>query len=644
MCGIAGAVGGVDVAVHRAVRAMSNAQAHRGPDADGFWDDLDADTGLGVALAHRRLSIIDLRAVANQPMRDRASGCVILFNGEIYNFRELRAQLEAEGSRFETASDTEVLLQSYVRWGSACVSRLRGMFAFAIWDPRARQLFLARDRVGIKPIYYARVERPGSAPALLFASELRALLASGLIERRLDPVGLDTYLWNGFVVGPTTIVRGIRLLPPGTSLSVELDGAKPEERRYWELPSARPGTTHPEELGEALAEAVRIRLVADVPLGVFLSGGVDSSAVARLAAASASGPVKTFTIVLDEAEFDESVHARRVAEAIGTEHCEIRLAERRFREELPAALASLDQPTFDAINTWFVSRATREAGVTVALAGTGGDELFGGYRSFRDLPRAAFWSRSLGWVPEAWLRSAADAGIAVAFGRAGSIPPQTRWGKLGDALAARGDLARLYQVSYALFTEAFGADLRGKLGDGEVEAGLPRARFDELRTRARGEPLLHAISMLELSLFLGERLLRDTDVASMAASLEVRVPLVDHVVIERLAGVDLSERFEPLGRKALLRRLGLRGLPEPLFERPKSGFVLPIERWCRQTLRDQVEETLADRALCESVGLEPDTVRRLWRSFLEGAAGVYWSRIWALFVLIGWCKAQRAAL
>ena len=644
MCGIAGAVGGVDARVRSAVRSMSDAQAHRGPDADGFFENADPGSGLGVALGHRRLSIIDLRAASNQPMRDPASGCVLIFNGEIYNYRELRAELEGRGSRFATESDTEVLLQAFVQWGAECVGRLRGMFAFAVWDPRTRRLFLARDRVGIKPIYYARVERSGAAPVLLFASELRALLASELLERRLDPVALSTYLWNGFVVGPQTAIRGVRLLPPGTSLTVDVDGAKAEERRYWELPSARPGATRPEELGEALAEAVRIRLVADVPLGIFLSGGVDSSAVARLAVAASSGRVKTFTIAFEEAEFDESEHARRVAETLGTEHCEIRLAERRFRDELPAALASLDQPTFDAINTWFVSRATREAGVTVALAGTGGDELFGGYRSFADLPRAQAWSRRLAWLPEPWLRHAAWLSVGAVLGGRGAVPPQTRWGKLGDVLATRGDLVRLYQASYALFTESFAEALRARLGDADVQAGLPRSRLDELRARTRDEPLLHAISMLELTLFLGERLLRDTDVASMAASLEVRVPLVDHVVIERLAGVDLRERFEPLGRKQLLRTLGLWGVDPRLFDRPKSGFVLPIERWCRMSLRDEVQATLDDRALCAAAGLDPAAVARLWTAFSGGAPGIYWSRVWAIFVLLRWCAAHRASM
>src|SRR5262249_13990701 len=260
------------------------------------------------------------------------------------------------------------------------------------------------------------------------------------------------------------------------------------------------------------------------------------------------------------------------------------------------------------------------------------------------LPRALGWSRRLGWLPEGWLRAAADAAVGLALGRSGAVSPQTRWGKLGDALAARGDLARLYQVSYALFTESFGAELGGRFAEGAVEAGLPCARSDELRARTRGQPLPHAISMLELSLFLGERLLRDTDVASMAASLEVRVPLVDHVVIEKLAGVDLRERFEPLGRKALLRRIGLRGLDDRLFDRAKSGFVLPIERWCRQTLRGEVAETLGSRELCAAAGLEPGAVARLWSAFQEGAPGIYWSRAWALFVLLDWCRAQRAAL
>lgn len=378
MCGVAGAVGRLDQGAIDCVQLMSGAQRHRGPDGAGFFESGRGD--FEVAFAHRRLAIIDLSSDASQPMVDPGSGSVLTFNGEIYNFRALRDELTAAGCVFRTQSDTEVILQAYVAWGPDAVRRLRGIFAFAIWDPRQRQVHLARDQLGIKPLYWAR--RNGT---LYFASELRALLAGGQ-PRRIDPQGIASFLWQGFVNGPGSIVEGVNLLPAGSTLTLSA-GEEPVQRSYWQLPAARPGTVTREELHHALRESVRLQLVADVPLGIFLSGGIDSSAIAALACEVGSGDVHTFNIGFDEAQLDESRHAAEVARALGTSHQSLRVSGSDFEQVLPAALGSIDQPTFDGINTYLVSRAVREAGMTVALAGTGGDELFGGYRSFVDLPR-----------------------------------------------------------------------------------------------------------------------------------------------------------------------------------------------------------------------------------------------------------------
>jgi asparagine synthase (glutamine-hydrolysing) len=643
MCGIAGAVGSINEEVRQAVERMGLAQAHRGPDGAGFWTTPATSTGLGAVLAHRRLAIIDLTQGAAQPMRDRSCGNVLVFNGEIYNYREIRRELEASGRSFETQSDTEVLLQAYGAWGAAAIDRLRGMFAFAVWDAVKRELLLVRDRLGVKPLYIATAQR-GGGRLLLFASELRALLASNLVERRLSSLGVMSYLWNGFVPGPDTIIRGIELLEPGTLHRYDEIGKLLESRRYWKLPHAGRGKTEVEALRTELARAVELRLVSDVPLGIFLSGGVDSSVVANLAVRAASGPIRTFNVTFEEIEYDESPHARAVAAAIGAEHHEICLTQRRFRDHLHDALACLDQPSFDAINTYFVSRAVREAGVTVALAGTGGDEVFGGYRSFSDLPLAERWSRRLKAVPEPMLRAVAHIAVRMRFGPEGDVPPQTRWAKIGDALAARGRLLELYQVAYSLFSREF----LGKLAASQLNAspvnGLPRRRAEELAAAVDGEPVLHAISLLELSCFVGDRLLRDTDTASMAVSLEARVPLLDHRVIETAAGIVPSRRFEPVGRKALLRELGLVGLEPALFERPKSGFVLPIDRWCRSELGGELDAVFRDAATCESAGLNGATVMRVWQAFQRGDPGLYWSRVWALFAFLVWCRAHRVQL
>ena len=659
MCGIAGAVGFVNSEIAQAVRAMDAAQRHRGPDAHGFWSSLDNPHGedlshdRGAILAHRRLAILDLSNAGAQPMIDPSSGAVIVYNGEVYNFAEIRHDLEATGENFVSNCDTEVVLRAIVKWGVDAVRKFRGMFALAVWEPVTRRLHLVRDRVGIKPLYVAEVTY-GSQRTLIFASELRAILNSGMIERRIDPYGLFTYLWNGFVHGPYTIVRDIRLVPAGTTMTIDAGQPATEPRAYWSLPSA-PSVYRAEavdELRHELQTAVKLRLISDVPLGVFLSGGIDSSAIAALATRCAASTLHTFTIGFDDPTYDESRYATAVADALGTHHTCLRLTEDMFRQRLEHALRSVDQPTFDGINTYFVSHAVREAGVTVALAGTGGDELFGGYRTFEDIPRAMTWSNALRHVPVALLHAM---GHTVAHFQArgkGRFPAQNRWGKIGDALACRGDLVKLYQVAYAMFTIRFFGDLsqylresiRGAGAALGVCHGLPLANIQMLHQQVDGSPIHHAIATLELSAYVGQRLMRDTDAASMAVSLEARVPLLDHRVIECAAAVDPVQRFMPLRSKRLLRHLALDQLDAGLFDRPKSGFVLPIDRWCRQSLRGQVDEVLHNTSLCQAVGIYPPAAARLAHAFQSGQPGIYWTRLWMLYVLLWWCREYRVTI
>lgn len=645
MCGIAGAIGALNDELQRVVAVMSGAQVHRGPDSGGIWTSPACSDGRGACFAFRRLAILDLTSDGDQPMRDEATGNVIVFNGEIYNHAEIRRELEAAGDVLRSRSDTEVLLRAYGRWGEACLDKLRGMFAFAIHDARRRVVVLARDRLGIKPLYYTQVDTPRGS-ALLFASELRSLLASGSIARQLDRSALSTYLWNGFVLGSQSIVAGVRELEAGCVATIDLARPDVVARRYWRLPQARASAGTPSELRATLLETVRQHLMSDVPVGVFLSGGIDSSAIASLAVRSGASDVRTFNVAFDEAQFDESKHARAVAQALGTRHEEIRLDERAFADGLDDALGALDQPSFDALNTWFVSRAVRRAGVTVALAGTGGDELFGGYKSFRDLPRARRAQRLSSALPQSLVRRAARslAHTGARGPRNAEVPPQTRWGKLDDLLATDGSWVELYQVSYALYTRAFLERIAPELGDLHSRYGIEPELRTQLESWIERAPELHAISMLELHMFLGQRLLRDTDAASMAVSLEVRVPLVDHRVVEVVAALDERTRFEPLGTKRCLREIGLEGLDPALFERPKSGFVLPIERWCRAHLSQRIAATFADRHACAAAGLESKALTQLFDAYLAGAPGLYWSRVWAPFALISWCQRHKVSL
>jgi asparagine synthase (glutamine-hydrolysing) len=640
MCGIAGIIGRVDGANRAALQRMGEAMVHRGPDASGVWESTADDRGWGALLAHRRLAILDLSPAGVQPMVDPVGGQVIVFNGEIYNYLELRGRLAAQGQTFGSTGDTAVMLRALGLHGREAVRWLRGMFAFASWDPGARRLLVARDPLGIKPLYLARNRSPGATWSLAFASEVRALLASGLLGTpRLDPLAAASMVWNGFVVGPGTAVAGVELLGPGTLAEFDGEGKEVLAEDFWGIPGGGPrdGAMDEGRLASVLEDGLRLHLASDVPLAVFLSGGVDSSAVANLARRAARAPVHTFTLAFEEQELNEGPFARRIAEAIGTRHQEVVLSEGRFVDHLESALDSLDQPTFDALNSYYMSRAIREAGFTVALVGTGGDELFGGYPSFRDLPLLHRWSRRLRWLPRGLRVTAARLGTLPLRRSGGAVPPQTRWAKLPDMVRRGDDLLALYQLAYALFLPDFQQELLAPGLAGALVDGLPPETHRRLAREADGRSPVSALSVMEERLFLGERLLRDNDVASMAASIEQRVPLVDQVLFEAVDRLPEGVRYHPMGRKALLRRIGLRGLDPALFDRPKSGFVLPFDRWIRRGLRQVMDRTLRDPEAVSRAGLSPAAAARLWTAFLDGAPGMYWSRVWAIYVLVRWC-------
>lgn len=640
MCGIAGLVGRVHHTHRAALSRMTDAIAHRGPDGEGIWvSPPDAD-GFGCLLGHRRLAILDLSHAADQPMVDATAGHnqVLIFNGEIYNFKDLRRDLEQHGQTFTSSGDTAVMLRLLALRGPEAVASLRGMFAFALWDDGARRLLLARDPLGIKPLYVCQNPDPRGEWSLLFASELRAILASGLLPApRLDRRAVASVLWNGFVTGPITTVAGVETLGPGEMWVCDR-GRPPARRQYWSIPHPQ---GHPaigeDELRAVIHDSVARHLIADVPLGVFLSGGIDSSAIAALAQRANGAPVHTFTLSFDEQAYNEGGFAKAVADAIGTEHREIRLTEQQFSSALETAVDTLDQPTFDGLNSYYISRAVREAGLTVALVGTGGDELFGGYPSYHVMPTLQTWARRTAWVPEGLRVLGARLASRVLAGSGRATPPQTRWAKLPDMVRAGDDLTALYQLAYALFLPSFQEDLLG----GPVGPGMTSGLTDEFARQLAHESSnrspIASVAVLEQRLFLGERLLRDTDAASMAVSLETRLPLVDRVVVEAVNRLPDALRFEPLGRKQLLRQVGLAGLDPALFERPKRGFVLPFDTWIRKSLGHAMDETMRDPQMAASVGLDGATVTQLWQAYQQGAPGLYWSRVWILYVLMRWC-------
>jgi asparagine synthase (glutamine-hydrolysing) len=412
-----------------------------------------------------------------------------------------------------------------------------------------------------------------------------------------------------------------------------------DERRYWFLGDYDGGRGGASEIGDALRRAVERQLRSAAPVGLFLSGGMDSSAVAALACEIATGPVRTFNVGFADTELDESPYARAVARALGTDHTEIRIQQDDFEVGLEDWLCKVDQPTFDGLNTFLVSRAVRDAGIRVALGGTGGDDLFGGNRTFREIPFVAKWARNLSGVPEPLLRAAAQIVTRLKTGK-GTVPHQTRWGKLSDVLTTRGNLLELYQLTYALFTPEFIGHLLTNTGSSQLRVGIPRSYAEEIEAAVSRNSEMYAISLMEIVIFLGERLLRDLNCASQSVGLEVRAPFLDDSFVEVWRGTSPKTSYEPVGTKKVLIDTALSGMDPSLFDRPKAGFVLPIDKWCRDRFGDTVAEAFANADHCRAVGIDPETAQRLWIAFKRADSGLYWSRIWSIFVYLRLCERE----
>lgn len=621
MCGLCGFAGTVEPGDEARVRKARTALSHRGPDSQGDWSWHDPQSGSGVIFGHTRLSILDLRGSADQPMVHEPTGLCMVFNGEIYNFKQLRSELIERGHHFRTTGDSEVILNGFVEWGAAVVQRLRGMFAMVIFDPRNRTLFLARDGYGIKPLYYVML--PGQR-GIAFASEVRSLLDAEYAPRKTDHHRLRQYLWNGFMPSPGTIICDIECFPPGSTGEYDLSTKQLRIQQSWSLSGAASRSTSPQQAETSLDESVRGHLVSDVPLGVFLSGGIDSTAVAVMAARNAA-QVKTLSIGFREEGSDETVYAERAAKQIKSDHTTIRISGSDMLGQIDATVSALDQPSFDGINTWFVSRAAVEAGLKVALAGTGGDELFGGYSSFRRLPRL---HRNI------LLAKGFPNGLGLARYLYG---PYTNKRKLASLASTRGDLRCLYQLQYAMFDpDTVGRFMGQHAPASRVRWGLDEDRFDRLGRSIEKLSPLQSVSYLESQLFLSDRLLRDTDSASMAHSLEVRVPLVDTVLADSCWGMSDESRFLPLGTKPPLSSIAASGVDRSVFERKKQGFEFPFDHWFQGELRSEISSIMLDHRLILSSGLNPKAVGDLWESYLANPKNIYWTRVWTVYALLKW--------
>lgn len=635
MCGICGVVGASSgKGGERALRRMMTAIIHRGPDEEGILVAPNAAVGV------RRLSIIDISG-GSQPVWNELGTVAVFFNGEIYNFRELRGELERAGHTFRTNSDTEVIVHSYEEWGEACLDRLRGMFAFAAVEMDAKvgavtNIFLARDRFGIKPLYYA--VKDGT---LLFASEVRALLASGQIARRLAAEAIESYLLFGSVGEPCTLVHDVVSLPPGHFLKVRIEPqiTLPSPRPYWCARTVRDtldGGASPESgahtahVRSSLERAVRSHLVADVPVGVFLSSGMDSAAIVALAARSQSG-LHTFTLAFPDAGFSEAAGARQTAERFGSQHLELTLADSDMLSRLDDAVGAFDQPSLDGINTYFVSWAARQAGLKVALSGLGSDEVFGGYRTFRTtsaLSRLAYYAR---YCPKLFRQATHT--ILLVLVRLVTTPDASR-----KALGAWLDPASFphpYFFTRALFTPEW-VSFATNAGGGSYRATPWFRWLYGAAEQVRGMDEFTSVSWLELRSYLVNTLLRDTDAMSMKHSLEVRVPFLDTALVEYVLALPQSAKFQRGRPKSLLRAALRDVLPPEVESAPKRTFTLPWQNWLRGMLSRRVEERLGDWSPALGPYVSRESAMAVWRDFLAGRTS--WSRPWSLYVLNEWVK------
>ncbi|HXG05456.1 MAG TPA: asparagine synthase (glutamine-hydrolyzing) [Candidatus Binatia bacterium] len=623
MCGIAGvAYADPRHPVGRdLLRRMTDVMRHRGPDADGFH------LGAGVGFGHRRLSIVDV-AGGDQPIYGEDRRTVVVLNGEIYNFRDLREELIARGHVFATRTDTEVIVHAYEEYGPACVERLAGMFAFALWDDARRRLLLARDRLGKKPLYYHARE----GDRLLFASELKALLEDPSVKRAPDLLALADYFAFGAVAGPRTAVEGVAQVPPAHYLVWE--GGRARLTEYWQVPLAAPAP-RPEAdtlaaFDEALCQAVRARLISDVPLGAFLSGGVDSSAVVEAMARLSDRPVVTTAVGFAEQRYSELPYARLVARALGTDHREV-LVEPRAAEILPRLAWHLDEPFADssALPTYYVARAARER-VTVALSGDGGDEVFAGYQRRYGLNR---WERrARGWLPAGFRRTV--------IGALGRHYPKADW--LPRPLRARyvlQNLAVSFERAYFNDLCLFRDDERARLLASDFQRAVAgHDPFDVVRVhfdRTRGLDPLARLLYVDLKTWLPNDILVKVDRMSMANSLEVRSPFLDHRLVEFAATVPSDLKYRGRTSKYLVKRHLEHRVPAAAVHRPKQGFEIPVSEWLRGPLRGLAEDLLlSPRALGRGY-VRPEAVRGLWRRHLA-RVGDHGAQLWALVMLELW--------
>lgn len=621
MCGIVGIIK-IDNSLidANALRRSTDMLAKRGPDDSGIW----VEEGAGIG--HRRLSILDTTSAGHQPMLSENKRFVIVFNGEVYNFRELRKQLELDTSSWRSDSDTEVVLRAYAKWGVDCLNRFHGMFAFAIWDRKEKALFAARDRMGVKPFYYTHSEK-----SFAFASRPRVLPALFQhLSYEIDEQAMRFYLELGYIPAPYYIYKSIRKLPPAHYLV--LDGNGLSIHRYWDFRhitpdnAVKPEEELIEELDELVSRCVQSRMISDVPVGAFLSGGIDSSLVVALMNKYSSMPVKTFTIGFAEEKYDESRYAQEVADYLGTEHYCERLNVDDLLQLVPTFFEEYDEPFFDssAFPAMAVSRLARQH-VTVSLSGDGGDELFGGYHYYKIVK----WLKSIFQLNESARRH-----IAALI----NLVPHHNFKLLAGALQKK-DIIEAFSFSRSVlkdFGSIFMPDIVEKTMSGYELFFLAAQSFPQgLHPSEQG-------MRLDASYILPEEYLQKVDVASMAFSLEAREPLLDHDLVEWAMKLPLNYKLRNNQNKYLLRKLAYRYIPRKILDRPKQGFAIPIDSWLRGELKQWAEERLYDSALFEGIPINQSKIIELWNLHQSRKRNLH-SLLWAVLSLLEFFKRNPAA-
>lgn len=619
MCGISGIYGVENLENPKSiVRQMCDALAHRGPDAEGYFAD---DR---ISLGHRRLSIIDTSEAGNQPFYSQDGNLVLVYNGELYNYLELKTEL-AEFN-FTTSCDTEVLLAAYQKWGISFLDKLNGMFGFALYDKSSQELFLVRDRVGIKPLYVSR-----KGQQIIFGSEIRAMLASGLIERKVSREALVDFSRYQTVHAPMTILEDVEMMLPGHYMKVSDNEISTHQ--YWNAASST--GSGPVDLKEAhntiqdlLLSSTEVRMRADVPFGAFLSGGIDSSAIVGLMAQISEHPVSTFSVTFDENEFSEAPYSDMIAKKFATKHTEIKLSVNDFLHELPNALAAMDHPSGDGPNTYVVSKVTKESGITMALSGLGGDELFAGYDVFK---------RMLSLNNKRWIMSWPKGLRKVGTAALRTVKPGVSSDKISALLANDYlDFEYAYPVNRQVFLDDQVAELMAlktlPLNSNQTflaeTLSYGKAGFDL--------PWLSKVSVAEMGTYMQNVLLRDTDQMSMAHALEVRVPFLDHRLVEYTLTVSDELKYPHSPKQLLVDSLGDL-LPREIVDRPKMGFTFPWEVWLKNELKEFAEFHIA--ALGKRPYFDAAVLDNMWKQFLTGK--VSWSRLWPLIVLENWMLANQ---